>query len=151
MTTPIEETEQKEDVMTAAEYLLHGVFPQIRKMGKKALQNEVIMWRRLWDWTPPEVRYYVARVATPIALTARNYKRLLGTLQATHWSLDEVEIKAVEKVHDYRDGNVYFEKKTIRVKTGGIQNIAFIHERKTEAQIEAEANQSAESLEIDRE
>lgn len=62
----------------------------------------------------------------------RNYKRYLGILLGTYWSLDEIELGVLDKVHDIVTGKYFFEKKIIRTKLGGIIDIQWIKERKAE-------------------
>ena len=121
--------------LTQVMYLLHGMMPELKKMGKKDLAKECEMWRRIWNWTPDEVRYYLARIGTTLALVGRNYKRKIGILLGTHWTLDEIDLQMVDKVFDTRDGQYYFEKKVMRTKLGGVIGVEFISERATEEEI----------------
>ena len=103
------------------------------------------MWRNLWNWTPSEVKYYVARVGKTIALTMRNYKRHIGVLLDTKWTIDEVELGVSEKEYDHVTGKHFFEKKIIRTKVGGVIDVQFINERVSEEEMDTFlANQEAE-------
>ena len=119
-------------------YLLKGQYPELSKMSKAELKAECEMWRRLWAWVPSEVKYYVARTGTLVGITLRNYKRYLGTLLETHWDLKELELGVADKVYDPNTGEYFFEKKIIRMGLGGIIDIQFIAERKSEAEMEQE-------------
>lgn len=119
-------------------YLLKGPLPPLEKMKAKELREECQMWRNIWGWVPPEVKYYLARTGQQIAVTMRNYKRYLGVLLDTHWTLDEIEIGTVDKVYDVVEDTTYIEKKILRVKVGSIMDLQWIKERKTENEFRAE-------------
>jgi len=127
---------------TPTEYLLKGVMPELNRLSKKELQKECSMWRNIWSWIPSEVRYYVARTGTMLALTGRNYKRHMGVLLSTRWEIIDLELGVHEKVYDTNTGNYFWEKKIIKTKLGGLIDIQWITERITDeefmAQVEAE-------------
>lgn len=132
---------------TLDELLLKGPFPDIRKLKKEDLQTEVKMWRRLWQWTPSEVKWYIARTGQMVGIVMRNYQRHLGRLMATHWTIDAIEIHVAEKVYDTATGDYYFEDKTIRTKLGGLIKFEVIHERKSESALEEERGEEPEPAE----
>lgn len=123
---------------TPEDMLLKGPMPPIKKQSKVELKTECEMWRRIWQWVPDEVKYYVARTGTIMGLVMRNYTRHLGTLLETHWTLEEIELGIEDKVYDTITGEYYFEKKRIRTKLGGVIETQFMIERKTEAEVLAE-------------
>jgi len=118
--------------------LLKSKYPDIKKMKLKDIKAECQMWRNIWNWTPSEVKYYVARVGQMVAITQRNYRRLIGVLLDTHWILDELEIGVYEKEYDQNTGEHYWERKVVKTRLSGIMDFQIIAERKTEAEIEAE-------------
>lgn len=132
---------------TLDELLLKGPFPEIRKMKKEDLAIECSMWRRIWQWMPSEVKYYVARTGQLVAVTMRNYQRHLGRLLQTHWNIEEIELGIEDKVYDTATGDYYYEKKTIRTKLGGVIDFQIIHERKSERALEEEQMEEAEQKE----
>jgi hypothetical protein len=119
-------------------YLLKGPMPELSKMKVKELREECQMWRNIWSWVPSEVKYYVARTGQQVAITMRNYKRYLGILLDTHWQLDEIELGVYDKVYDAVTGKHYYEKKIIKTKIGGIIDMQWIKERKSEEEVLAE-------------
>lgn len=125
-------------------YLLKGPMPELKSQSKKQLKAECQMWRKLWQWAPSEVKYYIARVGSQVALTMRNYKRHMGTLLGTHWVIDEIELGVYEKEYDVNTGQYYFEKKIVKTKLGGVIDIQWIAERKSEAEVLAETEEAAE-------
>lgn len=120
---------------TAEDMLLYGKREPVNKMKKEELAIECQMWRKLWDWVPDEVKYYVARTGTLMGLVMRNYQRHLGTLLGTHWELTEIELGVQDKVYDTTTGEYYFEKKRIRTKLGGVIETQFIINRKSEQEV----------------
>ena len=124
--------------------LLKGPMPKLNKMGMKDLRIECEMWRNLWGWTPPEVKYYMARIGQITAITMLNNKRYMGTLIDTHWTLDELELGVVDKVYDTVDDKTWFEKKVIKVRVGRITDLQWIKERKTQEEFEKEIQEEAE-------
>jgi len=120
------------------QYLLKGPMPELSKMKLKDLKEECLMWRNVWGWVPPEVKYYVARVGQEIGLTMRNYKRYLGTLVDSHWDLLSLEVGTVDKVYDTVRDKTYYEKKIVVINTSGIVDMQWIKERKAWEDFEAE-------------
>jgi hypothetical protein len=112
--------------------------PELSKMKLKDLKEECLMWRNVWGWVPPEVKYYVARVGQEIGLTMRNYKRYLGTLVDSHWDLLSLEVGTVDKVYDTVRDKTYYEKKIVVINTSGIVDMQWIKERKAWEDFEAE-------------
>jgi hypothetical protein len=112
--------------------------PELSKMKQKDLKEECQMWRNVWGWVPPEVKYYVARVGQDIGLTLRNYKRYLGKLIDSHWMLESLEIGTVDKVYDSVTDKYYYEKKICVIKTSSILDVQWIKERKSFDEFEAE-------------
>jgi hypothetical protein len=96
------------------------------------------MWRNVWSWVPPEVKYYVARVGQEVGLTIRNYKRYLGTLVDSHWDLVSLEVGTVDKVYDAVRDKTFYEKKIVVISTSGIVDMQWIKERKAWEDFEAE-------------
>jgi hypothetical protein len=127
--------------------------PKLNKMKTKDLREECQMWRNLWGWVPPEVKYYLARIGQNVGVTMRNYKRYLGVLIDTHWTLDELEIGTTDKVYDLVEDKTYFEKKVVKVRTGSIMDLQWIKERKSQETFEAEvmAEEKAEQERINKE
>jgi hypothetical protein len=74
-----------------------------------------------------------------IGITMRNYKRYLGVLVDSHWTLTELELGTTDKVYDPVDDQTYFEKKIVRMHIGGIMDLQWIKERKSWESFEAEA------------
>lgn len=120
-----------EDQATA-KILLRGPFPELNKMKKEDVKAECQMWRNVWQWVPDEVKYYVARTGQTIGLTMRNYKRYLGVLLETHWTLDEIEVGVLDKMYDVVDGKHYFERKIVKTRIGGLIDVQWIAERTPE-------------------
>lgn len=120
-------------------YLLKGPMPELSKMKQKDLKAECQMWRNVWGWVPPEVKYYVSRVGQEVGLTQRNYKRFLGTLVDTHWNLISLEVGVVDRVYDAVHAKEYYEKKIVVVHQNSIIDIQWIKERKSWSEFEEEA------------
>jgi hypothetical protein len=121
--------------------------PELSKMKQKDLKEECQMWRNVWGWVPPEVKYYVARVGQEIGLTLRNYKRYLGTLVDSHWMLESLEIGTTDKVYDSVKDKYYYEKKICVIKTSSILDVQWIKERKSFDEFEAERLEEQEKEE----
>lgn len=119
-------------------YLMKGPMPEISKMKQKDLKEECAMWRNVWGWVPPEVKYYVSRVGQEVGLTMRNYKRYLGTLVDSHWDLLSLEIGTIDKVYDAVQDKTFYEKKIVVMTTSGIIDMQWIKERKAWEDFEAE-------------
>jgi len=131
---------QKEVIMEGPEkYLLKGPMPELSKMKQKDLKQECQMWRNVWGWVPPEVKYYVARVGQDVGITMRNYKRYLGVLVDSHWDLKSLELGVIDKVYDSVNDQTYYEKKIVIITTSSIMDIQWIKERKAWEQFQAEA------------
>jgi len=128
-------------------YLMKGPMPPIAKMKQKDLKIECEMWRNIWGWVPPEVKYYVSRVGQEVGLTMRNYKRYLGTLVDSHWELLSLEVGTVDKVYDAVRDQTFYEKKIVVISTSGIVDMQWIKERKAWEQFEAERIEEKEKEE----
>jgi hypothetical protein len=124
-----------ESPSTPERFLLHGQMAPISKMKLGELREELQMWRNIWNWTPSEVKYYLARTGATMGLTMRNYKRYLGILLETHWELKEVELGVYDKAYDYTDGQYYFERKVIKVGANAILDVQWIAEREKEGDV----------------
>jgi len=112
-----------------ADYLIKGQFKALEEMTEEQMRTEISMWRQLWQWVPPEVKYYVARTGELCGITLRNYKRHVGTLLETYWELQEIELGVHERIYD-SDLDIYMhEKKRIRVKAGNLIAVSMIAER----------------------
>jgi len=136
-------------------YLMKGPMPPIAKMKLKDLKVECEMWRNIWGWVPPEVKYYVSRVGQEVGLTMRNYKRYLGTLVDSHWNLLSLEVGTVDKVYDAVRDQTFYEKKIVVISTSGIVDMQWIKERKAWEEFEAERiaekeKEEQENLEKDK-
>lgn len=127
---------------TPERFLLKGQMPLIKKMKLGELREEVQLWRNLWNWTPSEVKYYLARTGATIGLTMRNYKRYLGILLETHWDLKEIELGVYDKAYDYTDGQYYFERKIIKVGSNAILDVQWIAEREVESKVVASTEEA---------
>jgi len=121
--------------------LLKGPFPEVTKLKLAELREEVKMWRNVWAWVPDEVKYYVARTGQQIGLTQRNYKRFLGVLLETHWTIDEIELGTMDKVYDYNTGEYFFERKIVKMKVGSLIDVQWIAERTPESEITGEVSE----------
>lgn len=128
----------------AATFLMKNKFPDIRKMSKAQMLQEIEMWRNIWAWIPSEVKYYVGRTGQQIGLTMRNYKRYLGCLLATYWDLTDVELGVMEKVFDQNTGEYFFEKKVVKVKISNLVDVQWLHMRKPEIEVIREVEQEQE-------
>jgi hypothetical protein len=117
---------------------MKGPMPEVSKMKVADLKAECEMWRNVWGWVPPEVKYYVARVGQEVGVTQRNYKRYLVTLVDSHWTLVSLEVGTVDKVYDSVRDKTYWEKKIVILGMGSIMDIQWIKERKEWEQFEAE-------------
>jgi len=135
--------------MSAADqFLLKGKYPDMRKMKVKEIKEECQMWRNIWNWTPSEVKYYVARVGQMVAITQRNYRRMIGILLDTHWTLDELEIGVYEKEYDQNTGDYYWERKVVKTRLSGIMDFQIIAERKSETEMAAEEEKPAPAPDV---
>jgi hypothetical protein len=119
-------------------YLLKGPMPDLSKMKQKDLKAECMMWRNVWGWVPPEVKYYVSRVGQEVGLTMRNYKRYLGVLVDSHWDLISLEVGTIDKVYDSVQDKTFYEKKIVVISVSGIVDYQWIKERKAWEDFEAE-------------
>ncbi|MEM2447289.1 MAG: hypothetical protein QW734_11605 [Candidatus Bathyarchaeia archaeon] len=128
--------EAGESIPGIEQYLLYGPMPDLRKQTRKQLMLECEMWRRIWQWVPDEVKYYVARTGKLVGVTQRNYKRYLGVLLETHWELKSFDLGVTDKVYDTVTGKWYYEKKIIRCNVGGIVDWQWIEERREEKEME---------------
>ena len=126
---------------------MKGPMPEISKMSKESLREECKMWRNVWGWVPPEVKYYVSRVGQEVGLTMRNYKRYLGTLVDSHWILTSLEVGTVDKVYDAVQDKTFYEKKIVIISTSGIIDYQFIKERKAWEDFEEERIAEKEKIE----
>jgi len=129
------------------QYLIKGPMPELSKMKLKEIKEECQMWRNIWGWVPPEVKYYVARAGQDIGLTLRNYKRYLGKLIDTHWSLDSIEIGTMDKVYDSVTDKYYYEKKICVINISSILDVQWIKERKSFEEFEEETRLAKEEQE----
>jgi len=118
--------------------LMQGVFPDIKKMKKSELAEEVKMWRNIWGWIPSAIKYYVSRTGSTIGVQVRNYHRYIGVLLETRWELKEIEVGVYEKVYDQNDGQYYFERKIVKLPVGQIVAWDWIKERVNEKELLAE-------------
>lgn len=125
-------------------YLMKGPMPEISKMKLKELREECAMWRNVWGWVPPEVKYYVSRVGQEMGITLRNYKRYLGVLVDSHWDLKSLEVGCLDKTYDQVRDKYYYEKKIVVISTSGIIDMQWIKERKPFEEFEEESRQEAE-------
>jgi len=123
--------------------LMQGVFPDIKKMKKDELIEEVKMWRNIWGWIPSAIKYYVSRTGSTIGVQVRNYHRYVGVLLDTRWELREIEVGVYEKVYDQNDGQYYFERKIVKLPVGQIVAWDWIKERVNEKELLAEAEAEA--------
>lgn len=136
------------DTSSPEVYLMKGPMPELSKMKQKDLKLECEMWRNIWGWVPPEVKYYVSRTGQEIGLTQRNYKRYLGTLIDTHWELSSLEIGTVDKVYDAVRDKTYWEKKIVVMTMNSILDLQWIKERKEWEQFEKETQDAEKEKEV---
>jgi len=116
-------------------YLLKGPMPELRKMKVTELREECQMWRNVWGWVPNEVKYYVSRVGQQIGVVQINFERKMGILLDTKWDLMALELGIYDKTYDPVTGEYFFERKITQIKSGGIRQIDWIKERKSEKEI----------------
>jgi hypothetical protein len=126
-------------------YLMKGPMPELSKMKMVDIKEECKMWRNLWGWIPPEVKYYVSRIGQDVRLVLRNYKGNLGTLIDTHWDLVSLEVGTIDKIYDSVDDKYYWEKKIMNVSTNAILLIEWIKERKSMEAFEEETQKAKEA------
>jgi len=122
---------------TLSDLLLLGPMPELKTLSKKDLLAECDMWRKVWQWIPPEVKYYTARTGMLVGLTMRNYSRMTGILRQTHWRVEEIELGVMDKSFDSVTGGWFYETKIVRTKLGGVIDFQFIRDRETEEAYEA--------------
>jgi len=130
--------------MEASRLLEEGKFLPLKRMRKKELMEECEMWRRIWDWVDPPVKYYLARVGALVGVVRRDYHRFLGRLLSTKWDLKELEIGTYEKVYDRTEGQYYFERKIVRLPANQVIDLEFIAERILELKEEASSSETSE-------
>lgn len=134
---------------TLSDLLLQGPMPELKTLSKKDLLAEADMWRKIWQWIPPEVKYYVARTGMFVGLTMRNYSRITGILRQTHWRIEEVELGVKDKTFDSVTGGWFFETKIIRTKLGGVIDFQFIREREAEEAYEARVKEEMAKIQAE--
>jgi len=115
--------------------LMQGRFPDIKKLKRDEMIEEIKMWRNIWGWLPSDIKYYVARTGSQIGVQIRNYHRYIGVLLDTIWELHGLELGVYEKVYDQNDGQYYFERKIVKVPVGQIVAFDWIKERVNEKEI----------------
>ena len=134
---------------TLSEMLLIGPMPELKTLSKKDALAECKLWRQVWQWTPPEVKYYIARVGMLVGLTMRNYSRMTGILRQTHWKIEEIELGVKDKTYDAVTGGWVFEKKIVRTKLGGVIDFQFISEQESEEAREARIQEEMARIEAE--
>lgn len=112
--------------------MLQGKFTELKKMNRKDMETEITAWRNLWTYTPSEVKYYLLKSGTQIAITMRNYKRHLGVLLSTRWDINSMEIGVFEKEYDPNEGKYYYERKVIKLNPQAVIDLQWIAERISE-------------------
>lgn len=88
--------------------------------------------KALLDWLDPKVKELLDRTGSIVRVVRRDYHPFLGELLEARWELKSVDVGVYEKTYDQSEGKYYFEKKIIRLDTGGTVNFEFITERKPE-------------------
>jgi hypothetical protein len=101
-------------------------------MSKKDKDTEITAWRNLWSFVPSEVKYYLLKSGTQVAITMRNYKRHMGILLSTRWDISKLELGVFEKEYDQNDGKYYYERKVIQLNPQSVIDIQWIAERVSE-------------------
>jgi len=125
--------------------------PDLTKMSKEKLKEECRMWRELWNWLDPDVKYYLARTGKQVAVTMINYHRYMGMLLQTKWDLKNVEIGVFEKVYDHNTGKYFFERKIVRLEANNIRDFQIIEERQEEEEVYGTPEQIDSDTEIQQE
>ena len=123
--------------------MLQGKFPEIRKMSRKDMEIEIQAWRNLWSYTPSEVKYYLLKSGTTMAVTMRNYKRHLGVLLSTRWDIKELEMGVAENEYDQTSGQYYLETKIIKLSPSSMLDLQWIQSRQL---VESLIGQQAEQV-----
>ncbi|GAI89649.1 unnamed protein product, partial [marine sediment metagenome] len=72
------------------------------------------------------------------------YKRYMGKLLATYWDIKEIELGVEDKIYDLASGQNFYEHKIIRTAMGGIIDFQIIHDRISEEELRAKAEQEEE-------
>ena len=125
----------------AIKALLLGKFTPLKKLKRAELLEECKMWRNIWAWVPSPVKYYVSRTGSMIGVSIRNYKRYVGPLLDTEWTLKGIEVGVYDRVYDQSDGQYYYERKIVKLPIGQIVAFDFIAERTTEKEFIEQAEQ----------
>ena len=121
--------------------MMQGKFPELKKMSVKQKNTEIEAWRNLWSYTPSEVKYYLLKSGTQMALTMRNYKRHLGVLLSTRWDIKDIEIGVYEKEYDPTSGKYFFERKIIKLNPQSVIDTQWIQERIPEEEMTGQSSQ----------
>ena len=127
--------------------MLQGKFAELDQMSIQDMHTEIEAWRNLWSYTPSEVKYYLLKSGSTVAITMRNYRRHIGVLLTTRWDIREMEMGVYEKEYDQSEGRYYYERKIIKLNPQGIIDLQWISERIPEEEIEKQIQQSIEEEE----
>lgn len=109
---------------------IEGTWTPTKEMTSEQLVAEVEAWRRTWEWTCEDARYYLTKVGQACRVYTRNYKGHFGVMLQPIFRLEELDIGVQEKDWDHATGKYVFETKTMRLPASAILTIEFLSERK---------------------
>jgi len=110
-------------------HFIEGMQKPIAKLGIKELREREETWRALWSWIPDDVKYLVYRIGTVVRVVKRDWKGGLGELGEIKFEPKEYELSVYEKRYDETEGKFYYERKIVKIPSGGVMWLEFIQER----------------------
>ena len=87
----------------------------LKDMKRPELERELEEYRKLWEYTPPEVRDFLGKLGKIVRAVPRNYQGKEGQLLSGKFELTEITLGVVEPVFSQRHGKKFLETKTVEM------------------------------------
>ena len=101
----------------------------IAEMAPEAVADELALFRQMWEYLDPEVRYWAARTNQEIVVQTRTNKAYYGELTGMKWKPEAMVFFTIVKEWNFEAGAPFLETRTMEVPIGTIAYHAFLHDK----------------------
>jgi len=91
--------------------LMRGVYKDLKEMSREELENEVLFWREVFRNLDKNVKEWLLRVGSLVAIIGSDWRRKIGILIDIHFKPEQIEIGVVSKEYDSNTGTYFVEKR----------------------------------------
>ena len=98
----------------------------IEELTSEELKKEVQLWRALFNWLDPRVKFYLAQIGSQVRLMTQFKEDIFGDLLTVKFEPTHIEVGVYERTFDRNSGAYFWERKIVVIDHTRLQREEFI-------------------------